>query len=62
MSEIKMSKEEFDALVERAKEMPVATRILEQFIDDMRAIGQTEMAAKGPGYEISFKIERKEPQ
>lgn len=37
-------------------------RKLIEFIEDMRELGQTEISAIGPGYEIDLKITPKEKQ
>lgn len=37
-------------------------KVLETFIRDMRELGQTEISASGPGYQIDLTIEPKDPQ
>lgn len=43
------------------KESDLLQRKINDFITDMRELGQTELYSSGPGYEISFKISKQEP-
>jgi len=57
-----LSAAEFEWVKEQTEGMPVLSRIVEQFIDDLKAIGQTSIACKGPGYELHVEIEQRKPQ
>lgn len=42
--------------------MSVLQNLIDQFIQDLRELGQTEIACGGSDYTLTVKIEPKEPQ
>lgn len=58
MNEFRASKEEIEAMQETQK---VLWRKLEIFIDEMKGLGQTEIAVSMDGYEVSVKRIDKTP-
>lgn len=64
MSEMKLTQEEFDQVLEQSEAMTVVERKIREFVQDMRDLGQTEVAMTDGlrGFDISFKIKPKEKQ